>query len=388
MEITSKDKCFGCSACVVGCKRNAIKMLEDEKGFKYPIINTELCVNCGKCISVCPANRAEQGGITSSSEMEVYAVKHRNKEVLLDSSSGGLFTAISNIVLKKGGVVYASAHNTTLSTVFTRAITAEERDRQRGSKYVQSDIGESVSQVLSDLENGLYVMFVGTPCQVAGIKDAIPLKLQDRLLTVDIICNGVPSPRLFEDYLHYCEDKFGCKVSEHLHRPKDKGWGHVEKNIFANGVTDNSTEISQAWKQIFYTGNAHRECCYSCPFATTNRVSDITIGDYWGIENSTLKIPREGGVSVYIANNESGKKIINELAEECIIEKSDIETVIRKQPRLRGITASRESRDRFWDEYYKKGSRYIIEKYGRCSKTIILKHKIKKILIWLHVFHA
>ena len=157
---------------------------------------------------------------------------------------------------------------------------------------------------------------------------------------------------------------------------------HVGKNIFLDGTYDLTSEYSQAWKTLFYTGNAHRECCFSCPYAYYDkRPSDISIGDYWGAEEAGLSLTTEHGLSVYFGNTEKGTRLIQELEPYLFIEKSDLENAIRKQPRLRGVLAKADRRNVFWNEYDNKGAKYVIEKYGRCTRFIIMKHKIKKVLI-------
>ncbi len=385
MELVSKDKCFGCTACMAVCNTGAIQMEIDPHGFQYPVIDLQKCVNCGKCRNACPA--LDPHGVCGAKEtIDVYAIKSRDTAVLENSSSGGLFTVLSDYVLSQNGVIYASAHNEMLETIFTRADSVQERDKQRGSKYVQSNMGDIFGKLEKDIKKGMKVLFVGTPCQIAAVNHIVPQKNKNQIITVDIICNGVPSPLVFQKYIQYCEKKEKNSIIEHFHRPKDLGWGHNEKNIFSNGKVDRDSEYSQAWKMLFYSSKAHRECCYSCPYTNLDRVSDITIGDYWGIEKTDLKIPREGGVSLCIANTIKGKAVIKELTNrQCLIEKSRIEDAIVKQPRLRGVCASSEGSELFWREFERKGSDFVIEKYGRCSDWIILKHQIKRVLVSIGV---
>lgn len=391
MELVSHNKCFGCGACYSVCSKKAIIMKPDDHGFRFPEINGELCVNCGLCKKACPADNNDF--VIQKDDIKVYAVKNKNQDTVLKSSSGGLFSALSEYVFSQNGVVYGVVLNDDFRAVFSRATSQDEVVAQRRSKYVQSDVGVAYIQVIEDLKKQRWVLFSGTACQCAGLIKAIPGSVdQSRLITVDLICNGVPSPLLFQEYIKYCENKSGKKIKTHIFRTKDVGYRHrlhVGKNIFEDGSVDTTSEYSQAWKTLFYTGNAHRECCFECPFAYVDkRPADITIGDYWGAEDAGVKLPVDGGLSVYFANNEKGKELINKLEPYLAIEESDIESAIKKQPRMRGVLAKKDNREQFWKEYDKKGFKYVIEKYGRCSRYIIFKHKIKKMLIKMKIIKA
>ena len=378
IENISKSLCYGCTACSTVCKRKAISFNKDEEGFLYPKVDSQLCTRCGLCAKICPALSKDD---LVDTEQHYFAVKHKDGEVLKRSSSGGLFTAISDIVLENKGVVYGAIHDANLQTIHTRATNKEERDKQCGSKYVQSNIGCTFIDINKDLAEGRQVLFVGTPCQCAGLLVSIKPEYRCNLLVVDLICNGAPSPQIFQDYIKYIEKKSGSEVVDHIHRPKDTGWGHIEKNIFANGCTDNTSDFSQAWKKIFYSGNVLRKCCYDCKFADKKRVTDITIGDYWGIEKTSIDINITNGVSLYIGNTEKGVLLINEIRRHMEVKNSCYLDASEKQPRLKGICAKADGRDKFWKEYKEKGSDYVIEKYGRCSPYIRFKHLIKRTLI-------
>lgn len=383
IDTISKTLCYGCTACSTVCKRKAIEFSKDEEGFLYPHVDSQQCTGCGLCLKVCPAL---SNVIFADSKQYFYAVKHREKKVLEKSSSGGLFTAISDIVLKKNGIVYGAIHDSNMQTVHARADNSIDRDKQCGSKYVQSNIGSIFIDINKDLLEGKYVLFVGTPCQCAGLLATVKSEFRHNLLVVDLICNGAPSPLIFQEYINYIEKKRGLKVIEHLHRPKDNGWGHVEKNIFENGDADNTSDFSQAWKKIFYSGNALRKCCYDCKFAVKDRITDITIGDFWGIERTSIDINRTNGVSLFIGNTEQGISVINEVKKYMDVKESCYEEASVKQPRLRGVCAKAEERENFWRIYREKGASYVIEKYGRCSPYIRFKHNVKKFLIKIRLW--
>lgn len=384
INIINKTTCTGCTACLSVCNKFAISMVASSKGFVYPKVDEEICVNCGRCVKVCPTN-----GFIKQKDISplVYAVVHNNNDVLTNSSSGGLFTAISDYVLSEGGVVYGAVQDSNVQTFHNRAATVDERNRQRGSKYVQSELKNTIGEAIRDLKDHRLVLFTGTPCQIAGISNAIGSSpLRANLILMDIICNGATSPLIFQEYLNYCEKKFGSKVIAHYHRPKDFGWGHNEKNVFANGKIDNTSDYSKAWKKIFYSGNPLRDCCYNCPFASMDRVSDFTIGDFWGIQNTKISLPTEHGVSLCIINSAKGASLFDKFSKSMQVEEAKLEDAIVKQPRLRGICANPENKDKFWSDYFKKGAKYTIEKYGECTPFIVLKHHFKDILIKAHLW--
>ena len=375
--------CFGCTACFVICPAKAITMETDMHGFKVPIVKKQICIDCHACEEVCPANNSS---VSRSDTLEVYAVKHKSVPTLLNSASGGLFTALSDVVLENDGVVYGAIQDNNLSTIHVRATSKVERDKQRDSKYVQSDLKNTFREVIKDLQADRYVMFTGTPCQIAGLKKLLYLRKinTDRLILVDLICNGVPSPLLYRDYILFCEKKQKKKIVKHMHRTKDNGWKHIEKNVFDDGTEDNKTEYSQAWKKIFYSGKALRECCYFCPYANMERVSDITIGDYWGVQNTKVTIPSDNGISLCLVNTKKGMDYVLRM-RNVEIEKSTTSEAINKQPRLRNVLANGHGRNELWMEYDKRGADYVIKKYGECGWFFVFKHKIKKILIRIGV---
>jgi len=381
MRFLEYENCTACTACMTVCPEKAIEMKEDEEGFLYPVIKAEYCNECGVCGSVCPMiNHSKDKD--SSYEIKAYAIKHQNQNVLRQSTSGGMFTALSDYVLQNKGAVYGAILDNSFRIKHIRATTEAERDLMRGSKYVQSDLGNVFSDIIKDLRENKQVLFIGTPCQVDGLKHILSPTIDKRnLILVDIICNGVPSPGLFFDYISYCEKMQKKKIIRHDFRPKDYGWGHIEHNVFADGTIDNISVFSQAWRFIFYSGNAHRKSCYNCPYTNINRVSDITLGDFWGIELTDLQINREDGVSVCFINSEIGREVLENISNCLEITCTTVKDAIIKQPRMRGVCAKADRRNEFWNEYKMKGAMYVIEKYGRCTVYIRFKHWLKRVFM-------
>ena len=257
-----RDSCSGCSACAAICPKGAIAMKPDDEGFLCPVIDEEKCVRCGLCLKVCAfkENQAQRSECTEraegSSESEkfpqAFAVKHANAHIRENSQSGGLFTLISDPILERGGVVYGAGFREDLSVCHKRAVTKEERDALRGSKYVQSDMGDAFRSVREDLRSGMDVLFSGTPCQCAGLRHFLELTHTDtaRLILADLICHGTPSPLVWREYLKWQEARNGQKIVRASFRDKRRfGWhASMETLTFANG-TSHSDNL---YATIFY----------------------------------------------------------------------------------------------------------------------------------------
>ena len=196
---SNKELCSGCTACYNVCPVNAIKMIEDEEGFKYPKIDKEKCVNCKLCEKICPNIKKS----LDNSIIEAYGVKHKNEKERMTSRSGGIFVALSDYILSLNGVIYGAKLNNDFTVTHRRAENKEKRDKFKGSKYIQSDMERIILDVEKDLQEGRKVLFSGTACQVAAINEYIPKKYRDNLYTCDLICHGVPSPKIFKEYLKY-----------------------------------------------------------------------------------------------------------------------------------------------------------------------------------------
>ena len=353
-------QCSGCTACYSACPTNAITMSTDEEGFLYPVIDSDICIRCNKCRIICPINNERS---MHSDCQKVYAYTHFDEKVLSKSSSGGAFTAISDFVLEHKGVVFGAIYSENLVVRHDYAQTKSERDKMCGSKYVQSELGQTFSQVRRLLEDGRVVLFSGTPCQVAGLYAFIDnQKFTGKLFTVDFLCHGVMSPLLFKEYLEFVEKSQRIKITGHDCRKKHNGWGHCESNIFADGTEDHISRFSQLHKRLFYMDVGERPSCYSCKFCTLERHSDITIGDFWGIEKFEPDMYDINGVSLVIINTIQGMNVFDEIRETGKIRQVPIDYALPKQPHLNRPIIMTKTREQFWDNYHKKGYYYAIKK--------------------------
>lgn len=376
----NKQDCCGCTACANICPRNAIEMITDCEGFKYPQINNERCILCGLCQKVC----AFQNGYDRSNVYEeplVYAAKHKDENVRMSSTSGGAFTAISDHILNKNGVIYGVMFDKDMNVIHSKAVTQQERDNFKGSKYVQSDLSDIFAQVANDLVKQQDVLFTGTPCQCAGLLSFLKLhKINiEKLVLCDIVCHGTPSPLLWKNHIEILERKNRSKVRNYYCRSKVKGWhSHTEMVVFENNKMDCKSEISQAYKTIFYSHNALRLSCHNCKYTNTQRCSDITIADYWGIEKTMPDFDDNKGVSLVLINNSRGEKIFNNIKLEFEYRQSNISSCL--QPQLQYPTSPSPKRNKFWNDYYKKGYLYVVKKYTNYGLKFRAKVKLVKTL--------
>ena len=374
--IIEKNNCCGCKACADICRNDAISFSSDREGFWYPEIDTNRCVDCGQCKRVCPQLHV----LNKSNPIKVMAAKNRDRDILLKSSSGGVFTALAEEVLLNGGIVYGVIYNKNIQAQFCRIDKIEGLEKMRGSKYVQADSQGVYRAVLKDLEDGYQVMFVGTPCQVSAMR-IMTSKYLDRILLVDFICHGVTSPRVFAEYIRYIENKRKKRIVGYFNRAKDLGWRHTEKIIFQDGKSEYTSLLSQAWRHIFHSHNCLRTSCYNCHFNHyEEREADITIGDYWGIEKHHPEFKYSEGASLVVIYTDHGKEWIGKCKKKLEIIDSQIEYCLERQPHFRGESAIPQKRIEFWREYYMKGIPYIVKKYGKCDIEMQLKHVIKRLV--------
>lgn len=381
IEIKDKTRCMGCHACYNRCPVQAIEMVEDEKGFKYPQVNKEKCINCGLCERVCPILNQRKVENTP----KAYAVKNKNEEVREKSSSGGMFSLLAEKVLQDGGVVFGVAfdENWQLKHIYVENI--EDLQIFRGSKYLQSIVGETYSKLKDFLIEGRKVMYTGTPCQIEGLKSYLG-KEYENLFTQDIICHGVPSPKVHERYLKYLRDKYKTKnIKNIIHRTKINGW----KNWCVNIKFDNSEYIKaheqDPYMQAFLRNTSLRESCYNCQFKKKHRISDITLADFWGIENVAPEMDDDRGTSLVIINSEKGKKIFEQIKDKINYKQVDFEEAIRYNPSMTTSVKPDPNREKFFDNLDKMPFDELVKKYTYTPsifKRILWKVKrvVKKII--------
>lgn len=310
---------------------------------------------------------------------DVYAVKHMNEGVVGASRSGGIFTAVSDWVFEKNGVVYGCVLDEHFKAVHIRAESAEGRNLMRGSKYIQSKLGDTYKNVKEDLQNARFVLFSGTSCQIAGLKTFLG-KDYENLLCIDIVCHGVPSPKVWEAYLRWQEKKYSAKVKGvDFRNKKDFGWrAHMETLEFDNGKAISSNMFTT----LFYGHSILRPSCYECPYKSVTHPGDITIADYWGIEKAAPEFDDNKGVSLVLINTASGKAAFDFVKESIIWKETRLEDSM--QPPLKAPFPEPQNRSIFWNDFQTKGFEYVLRKYcgfGAVNKLKAILGKMKRKII-------
>lgn len=304
-----KAQCCGCEACLQVCPRQCISMQEDREGFLYPSVDEQSCVDCALCESVCPALHPG----TSSLPLEVLAVRNPDREVLRKSSSGGLFAALAGQVLGRGGVVFGAAFRPDFLSLHHTAVEAEEDlPALMGSKYLQSRMDGSFLAAKSFLEAGRPVLFCGTSCQIKALKLFLR-KDYENLLAVDFICHGVPSPAVWRSYLGELLPE-GQKPRSVSFRDKRTGWAKFSFTLTA-GAEGREKEISSVndsdpYMWLFLNDYTLRPSCYACPAKGGKSCSDLTLGDYWGIDTAHPEFEDRDGVGLLTVNSRKGKDFL------------------------------------------------------------------------------
>ena len=307
-----------------------------------------------------------------------YAVKHKDLSTRIKSQSGGIFTAITDYILNKNGRIYGCVLNESFEAVHIGTDNIDDRNKMRGSKYIQSRIGNCFREIKKDLENGVNVLFSGTPCQVDGLRGFLN-KDYDNLYCIDIICLGVPSPLVWKDYIKWQEKKERKKCQNVIFRNTEKfGWHTSRQTLLLKDRKGTSTKDSNIFPTIFYAGNILRPSCYNCPYKTIKRVGDISCGDYWGIEKINKDFDDNIGVSLVFINNEKGQALFNEIKENLVYISTKIEDSL--QPALVKPFPKPENREHFWDEYRRKSFNKIAKKYGEYGTRWKIKKFVDKII--------
>lgn len=348
-------------------------MQPDTMGFLYPVVNENKCIECGLCERVCAFNDNYDHS-ENLPEPIAYGARHKDMHEVETSRSGAAFIALSDVVLRVGGVVYGAGYSEHFRVVHKRATTAKERDEFKGSKYVQSDLTGVFRQVKKDLQDGLMVMFSGTPCQTAGLASYIGKRLRENLFLVDIVCHGVPSPYIWRDFIEYIEKKHEDKVCWVNFRDKQKyGWAtHHETFKFVNG--GGKVEFTF----LFYRHIIFRHSCGKCHFTNMTRPSDITIADFWGWEKTNPDFNRDDkGVSLLLINTKKGRRLLEQAKADLDMFPAKLEDCL--QPNMQYPTHIHPARMKFEQLYARKGFLAAMKRYG----DIGWRYKLMKPLLKL-----
>lgn len=354
--ISDKRQCVGCTACGSVCPRHCITMQSDEEGFLYPRVDVQQCVNCGLCDSVCPIK-----SITDSHEpLAILAGINEDKDARLHSSSGGMFIKMCDIVINEGGYVYGAEFDEEMNVVHKKAKSLAQCRRFRGSKYVQSDLGNSFCEIKSLLDQDYLCLFAGTPCQVSGLRNYLR-KEYENLLLVDTACYGVPSPKVWNAYLK--EMGKGKVPSIVNFRDKVTGWKSYSVRYTWEKKQRTILRVNDSYMCGYLEGLYTRPSCYSCPMKPYRNVSDITLSDFWGIENYSPELDDDKGVTAILINTDKGQKFLNKLSVKSNL--YTFEQVVSHNSALIESCKPSEKRSIFWSDAKNYGLGKTVLKYGR-----------------------
>jgi len=373
------EYCTGCRACEQLCAHHAIVMKSDKEGFVTACIDEDLCVECGLCSKRCPQNNL----IAKSVQMASLAVRDKDDEELAISASGGAFAAAARVVLQHDGVVVGAAYNEDMTVSHILVERLEDLYKVQSSKYVQSNTEATYCEVKKLLRQGRDVLYSGTPCQIGGLK-AYLRKDYDNLYTMDLICHGVASPKLFAKYLIWLGGKMNGKIIGYDFRDKSCGWG-LDYMTKTKTKTKTKPSTLDPYYFHFLKGSTYRECCYRCNYCTKERVGDITIGDYWGIEKEHPEFYSTKGVSCLLVNTEKGIRLWNLVKNEFDSLESTFEQVARANHNLSHPT----QRTSLRDSIYQHIDDMDVNKYFATQLAIPfnLKARIKMMLPkWLKIW--
>ena len=312
ITITNKKKCSGCTACMNICPKKAITMQSDDEGFLYPVVNKEKCINCNLCEGVCPVLSKK------TKKMENYPESflgyEKNIDSRINSASGGVFFSIAkDFIEQKKGVVIGAAFDGKFNVEHIAINKIQDLKKIQKSKYVQSILGDVFKYVENELKKNTPVLFSGTPCQIAGLKRCIPSKLQEELYCIDLVCHGVPSPKVFQRYLNY-QKKTNGDIDEIIIRDKKiykrsyrTGYGIK----FKNGLYYFGTHDKDPMARLFFSDLCSRPICYKCPFKTIGRISDLTLGDCLFAHHFIKDFDDKYGITLAIVQSNKGKALLN-----------------------------------------------------------------------------
>lgn len=376
-SIMKDKKCCGCTACYNICNIKAIKMIPNSEGFLYPYVDNAKCVKCTKCINICPVLNDDLNRNTVDNR--AYAVKNKNQEIRSKSSSGGAFYALASNVINSGGVIYGAIFDDEFNVVHKRAIDLVEMKKMLGSKYVQSDLSNIFQDVKKDLKLGYEVLFSGTPCQINGLKKFLCVNY-DNLITVEIICHGVPSPKVWKLYVKYFEKKNG-KIKSIFFRDESNSWEKYSLRIeFFNRKKYIKSTDNDLYMRGFLSNLYLRPSCSVCHFKDKYRAADFTIADFWGIKYVLPKIYDGNGISLVLTHSKKAYELLNKLNYVEKIEVDYDEAIIRNLS-LMNPSIANDKRGKFFNEIRKNND--IIKILYHYTKDNYIQ-KMKNFLLWIY----
>lgn len=386
INIKEKADCCGCSACMNICPKKCITMEKDEEGFLYPVVDEKRCIHCGLCEKTCPIINKKRA---NEELQKTYAVYNKNEDIRKNSTSGGFFTSLAEKILEKQGVVFGVAFDKDFIVRHIKVEKKEELYKLRGSKYVQSIVGDTYQKVKELLEKDIYVLYSGTPCQIYGLKNFLK-KDYEKLYCVDVICKGVPSPLLWEEYKKNKEKK--DKIKEIYFREKTYGFNSTTMSLYYEKAKPyHKGHESDEMLNLFVKELSSRPSCYRCNFKGKERISDFTIGDCWQVEKMIPEMTDDKGTTLLIVHSKKAEELLKQI--DCIkLQQIDFERALElnggsKKSMYLESAKPNERRKEFYKDFKQLSYEKLINKY--CPKTVKTKIKsnLKPILYRLGILN-
>lgn len=366
IEIKDKSKCSGCHSCMNICPKNCIEMKVDQEGFWYPAVDKEKCIKCGLCEKRCPI----LNDMNIENTPHAYACYNKDEEIRKESSSGGIFTLLASNIIDNGGIVYGAAFNQNFEVEHIEVTNKQDLSKLRGSKYVQSKLGNTYSKIKEHLNQNKLVYFSGTPCQIDGLLCFLNKKY-DNLICQDIVCHGVPSPKIWKHYLKKFDLEKNAKIS---FRDKSTGWDSYSFSIKQDNNSFKELSSQNEYMKVFLKDLCLRPSCYDCHSKSLHRNSDITLADFWGIKDVCPEMYDNKGTSLVFINSDKGKELFDKISNDIKYQEVDINEASKHNPSSFKSVNIPEKREEYMANIFNNQFDKYSKKYTKLS--LILRIKI------------
>ena len=387
IQIKNKIECCGCNACGDVCSHGAITFKTDKEGFWYPEVDASKCTDCGLCEKVCPQLHVDELKSREQKEpLKVLAAINRNMAVRWDSTSGGAFSALADVMYEQGGYVGGALYNKDFSVSNYISNSKDDLPKLRSSKYLQSNAEGLYKKIKSLLVSGEKVLVCGTPCQMAALRSYLG-KDYENLIIVDFICRGVNSPKVYRAYLDSLEKKYGSKVVYVKAKNKELGWRNLtRKVVFENGESYYGIHMEDDFRRGYHTNVYCRPSCYECQFKGMPRIADITIADYWGIERIDKNLDNNIGTSMIMLNTQKGAAYFEKVKERFEYIETSLEDAASGNVAIyKSIPPATIDREAFFTDLDQHDFDYVVEKYFplHSSASFAYKTGLRKLKLFL-----
>lgn len=377
MQITDCSKCTGCALCLSQCKHDALTMEAQKDGFFYPVVDASKCVSCGICAEICPQNKMEEGSF--SLWKDGYAAWAVQDDIREQSSSGGIATVLSQQIIRNGGSVMGAVMDDQFS--LRHIVATEEADciRMQKTKYMQSDTRKIYEQAEEILSSGNEVLFIGCPCQVDAISRHVSRKrLSERFFSCELLCHAVPSPILFQKYILALERIAKSRIVSYDFRSKKNSWEHASVTIvYENGKEQTVLHRENHFHKWFGQYFSIRECCFQCAYRRAERCADLTIGDFWKIQEVLPQVDPKDGISRVFVNTEKGRSLLARCNDSLRLLPVDIEATVAKTRRILINPTVPEGRKAFLQDMETRSMEWLMKRYAP-SKN--MKRRIRTVI--------